>query len=302
VNKKEIDVLRNSHGIAASDYSDELCRLICSAARSSNLEANQKAWLLVQDGLGNFIAKDIMRYGHVSPGDTRFDDCESEIFITIMENLRKWDPKKGKLTTFFNPYFEKCLLEMRVKEETFTSSYYSAVYWDIGKARVALEARGIKNPTVREVKDVLELEFNIFRSERTLRETLAQEVDVQSLEGIVEWSGPAAERVLSKGTPVGIRHGNTEDDQRVRSAVGKMELYNEILTDILIEFYDGDRRDVTNEKIRNEFNIRTGENWSVADVVARRRSIKRDLKRCLPKKDKKPVKGLDVGGGVIAYC
>ena len=181
-NEKQITkiskVLDDAKGLKPQQFTPIIKQAIVHAvSKESSLELKQKAWMLVYHALYPYIVKNVGHYAIKG----NFEDYMNDFFIVIMENLGRWRPEQGKLTTFFGPLLEKSCNVTQFKEQTFTSMYYRDAYIDIARVVNELAIKGITEPTEKEIHAALKKK-GLKHSIKTVRETLYQNIRIVSLD------------------------------------------------------------------------------------------------------------------------
>jgi hypothetical protein len=236
-------VLDSAEGLSSSEFSPMVNNAIVAAVSDrSSLELKQKAWMLVYNSLHSYICQTVRHYAIKGNGE----DYMNDFFIVIMENLDRWKPEQGKLTTFFGPLLEKSCNMTQFKEQTFTSMYYRDAYIDITKVIDELAVKGITEPTEKQIFQALKKK-GLKHSLKTIRETMYQNIRIVSLDAPNEEDNCLLD-VLS--------HNKTQNktSKRVNAAIECMSSTNRVIMNVENEFYSKEinRKKMTIYELRDE--------------------------------------------------
>jgi len=229
--KRIENILDSAKDQKAGDFSPIVEKAIVAAAsdRASH-ELNQKAWLLVYNGLLPFIYKNVRQYAY----NGNQEDYMNDFMIVIIQHLSEWRPHNGKLTTFFAKKLLKSCNESKLKEQTFSSMYYKNVYWDIEKAKNELIAENDgKAPTDKEIYASLK-EKGLNHSLRSIKETMNQNVHIVSLDAPNEEDNCLLDTLTS----------TTENDIKTEATwktIEKMSPTHKVILEAEYEFFSNEK-------------------------------------------------------------
>lgn len=181
---KILELLNAAKGKKASEFTEAQCKAIYEAAHSPHEDLNSQAYMVVHEGLKKWEYETIKHYGNGATSTHDYDDYMQDFFLQIMLHLKEWDPKKGKLITFFNYWLVKSCLKTRSFGANRTL-YYNEVSLDMDKAKEILRDKGNSNPTYEEMKDALET-IGVYRSVKTLRDSVEKQIDTVSLDAALD--------------------------------------------------------------------------------------------------------------------
>ena len=176
-NEKQITkiskVLDDAKGLKPQQFTPTIKQAIVHAvSKESSLELKQKAWMLVYNSMYSYINRMVDRYV-VQEQDNR-DEYLNDIFIVIIENLGRWNPKYGNLITFFKPFIMRSCCRTQFKEQTFSSTHYKYVFNNILKAKKELSKKGIYEPDENQIYTVFKskgLHYSLSAIQKAIKES-----------------------------------------------------------------------------------------------------------------------------------
>lgn len=146
-----LEILKQAENLKYEEFSPKLKEALCYAGTSRKKDLCNKACEITYRLLDGLERRIIRKYG-IFPGNSSYDDYKAECALTILEHMSGWDMKKGDLTTYFAPLFEKTCMRERMRETGMPSLYYETIRQHIQKARENLAKEGCMSPTIQELQ------------------------------------------------------------------------------------------------------------------------------------------------------
>ena len=248
-----IKILSNAGQKRTSDYTPEEVKAVYESANSDDHELNEASWMAVHMSLRAYEDDFLKKFG-IYKNSQDYEDYVNELFTVIMMDLKKWNPEIGALTTHLKPRFIKaCILYRNTQHSTFSSTHYELVHTDIKKAVMALEQKGIYNPTPLEIRNYIAANKKVY-SEQTIMNCLEQIKEISSIDASQDISDSVTVDPINQ-----ILQKERRDE--IIQCIESLEPQHKIIMEIeymICQHEFATKRKVTNKMIAEEFRKRVG--------------------------------------------
>lgn len=290
--KQILDLLRIAATKKTYEYTSEMNEAIVKAANSKDHALQEQAWITMHTSLRAYEDDFLKKMFGVYRTTQGYEDYLHELFLVIMLDLKKWDPKKGAPTTHFQGRFKKACIKYRNGSSTLSSTHYEAVYTDIKKATEALAQEGVYAPSQIDFRNYLNAHGKNY-SEQTISKCLDQVKELSSYEAGKETSDP----VIANPIDFILRKELTDE---IKKIIASLEPQHRLILEICCRVYresDCDKGTITTKKIAEEFRRLVGpvsDEWIKNVRDAAERDFKRKYQRYINSKYKPHAKKEDV--------
>lgn len=197
--------------------------------QASRLPAyKERAILLVRNILKNFSNSYIKKH-RTEGGANDEADFRQNIDLIIVEKLSKWEPRKGNLTTFFGPQFDKICQRERNRTSPLFSAYYDDVSYIITRAKEELTSQ--KKPvTTENVISTIKGSRRGHYSEKAIGWVLSDVPEVVSIDALQHGADDIRE-------PIGYEEEKSEIAHSVWETMRKMSYEDQLILRSEIELF-----------------------------------------------------------------